>query len=714
MSKDLYPEYEEYQNYCRIEDEVVADASGSIYDAFENAQSAHHYLNAPPTIMQSASSKQLSDHGDISVTDYFHISPLANLQDPVSVHFMTQTSIADAKGFQLLSYQELEDIKKKCGLLGSKISELEQRLNMELKVRDAALSLSKLQSSGSSQSSQQRKSFLFSNSRDKKRVSKHVEEELEISNRKIEALQREIPPLALQKYQLDTHILQHHVACLAITHQSSESASSSKPLFSKQATKTATSRMISRLSGGSSSSSSSSLPRSSSGGLERDANKKLERDARKLDSLISRVSSTLASRTTSPGVPAHADKLDYLSDLCDQLRIQLSDSRSELKNSQSQLQSLVVEIISSLSPGQQMPQYKDFTELRSLALTGVDEFQRELEQHRDGESRLYADLQSVLEERLNLLNQHEALQNEHLETRNHTDALQMDHEALLTDYQSVQNAHNDLALEHQTLTESHQRLEGEHKHVQKQLETLASLQQESQEMLLKANQDKEIVDILEDEGTDEGKVKTLLKHQIESLTASYEANRSELEQLELENVDLKSSLRESKFASQAEIQQLNNEIRSNQERVQEWKERCEALRTELESVVRSLEDVTRQAVDYEDERTRLERTVQDLQNKLFQESNSSLDKRVSSIAQGNVIGQPNVPMTPAEPTSVSIMRHEFRKIIMEINAKHMKEIKQLQADKKKLEHLLRSIKTSSYMAGIPPEKLKSLGIVEAL
>jgi DNA repair exonuclease SbcCD ATPase subunit len=224
------------------------------------------------------------------------------------------------------------------------------------------------------------------------------------------------------------------------------------------------------------------------------------------------------------------------------------------------------------------------------------------------------------------------------------------------------------------------------------------------------------------DSSDDRKVKMLLRNQLESLTQSYETNRSELEKLEIANVDLKAELQENKFALQAEIKELQNELTTSQERVGEYKERCENLSSELESVVRSLEDVTRQAVDYESERTKLEQTVQGLQQKLYESSQSTLDKRVSMMAV-NTTSPPRSagqelqtvePYPQNEPLSVSILRHEFRRIIQDINDKHVADIKREQTEKRKLESLLRSIKTSSYMNSIPPERLEALGIVDGL
>ena len=50
----------------------------------------------------------------------------------------------------------------------------------------------------------------------------------------------------------------------------------------------------------------------------------------------------------------------------------------------------------------------------------------------------------------------------------------------------------------------------------------------------------------------------------------------------------------------------------------------------------------------------------------------------------------------------------FRRIIQDLNAKHQREIRKEQSDKKKLENLLRSCKASSYAATFLREKLDAL------
>jgi hypothetical protein len=112
-TSNSYPEYANYQAYSRYADlDLRQDdhhSRVSEYDAFSNVVAPAEYLEAPPTITPMWSEPTTVD------PDYFEISPLANVHDSMSLHFLVQTSIADAKGFKLLSYNELDDLKKVSG-----------------------------------------------------------------------------------------------------------------------------------------------------------------------------------------------------------------------------------------------------------------------------------------------------------------------------------------------------------------------------------------------------------------------------------------------------------------------------------------------------------------------------------------------------------------------------------------------------------------------
>lgn len=582
------------------------------FDGFLNAQEPQHYLDAPATLNPG-----LNTSYDMASQSYFDISPLLNIRDPINLHFLVQTSIADSKGFKILSYQELEEAKKEAILLKSRVSDLTVKLNMEYKLRDAASSLSKLHSSGSAAPSQtqQRKSFLFSSSsaKEKKRLSKHAEDELEVSNKRIHTIQEDLSRLSQRLSEVEARIYKHNVGILALTHHGSESS---------------TSEMFDNYSQAGDVGSRIGSPNSST---VRKSRQSFQASSRMLDRNI------VSERSLSPTTTGefYTRELDgMINSLSEALNMKHSNN-DDLMNTPSVITDNVEDKVSQLS---------------TLITSIINEYSQSLQ----SDDKYKSDLEALV---------HQVMLKIHMGNE-------------IPDFTNIDKLQEKL---------------------------LATLE----ERCRKDAEDVAASDMLAVGGP---RGKSLLRKQFESISASYEANRVELEKLELENVDLRTNLRDTKFGSQAEIQELKNELKSNEERVQEWKERCDTTRGELESVVQSLEEVTRQAIEYETERTKLETTVRDLEQKLFQATNSTLDKRVSMIATEHD-GLGSGPTS--EPSSVSILRQEFRKIIKDINTKHAREMRQEQQEIKKLQNLLRSIKTSSYAAHLPQANLDALGI-EAL
>ncbi|KAG5356692.1 hypothetical protein CJU90_2035 [Yarrowia sp. C11] len=149
-------------------------------------------------------------------------------------------------------------------------------------------------------------------------------------------------------------------------------------------------------------------------------------------------------------------------------------------------------------------------------------------------------------------------------------------------------------------------------------------------------------------------------------------------------LDLQDALRSHKFASSAQIQDLNSELTLATEQVNEYRDKCDSLSRELDSVVQSLEDLTVQTVDYESERQRLEDQIGQLRGKL-QEAGTS--RAVTGL---DVSGGP-------ETESVTMLVHKFRDQIRTMRDEHLEELQKEQDEKKKLVSVVREIKRSSYI-----------------
>ncbi|KAI5307197.1 AP-3 complex subunit beta [Ascosphaera pollenicola] len=86
--------------------------------------------------MQSAASRRRRD------------SVVLNVNDPVAMHLLVETAIADSANYNILTYEELEQLKKELQMSTSRVSALKRKLVLETKLQEAASSLNRLPSSG--------------------------------------------------------------------------------------------------------------------------------------------------------------------------------------------------------------------------------------------------------------------------------------------------------------------------------------------------------------------------------------------------------------------------------------------------------------------------------------------------------------------------------------------------------------------------------------
>src|SRR5277367_4695046 len=151
-------------------------------------------------------------------------SMLLNVNDPIQVHLLVETALGDSKEFEILSPEEVDELKKQCRALSQRIDQTRQNLAIQSKYRDAAISMAKLYSSSDKKSTdsgdarpKQRRSLLGRNS-----GSDHVKEadmERIASERKCEELAQELWNLEKRLMEPQKRLLQHTAGILQMTHR---------------------------------------------------------------------------------------------------------------------------------------------------------------------------------------------------------------------------------------------------------------------------------------------------------------------------------------------------------------------------------------------------------------------------------------------------------------------------------------------------------------
>ena len=136
------------------------------------------------------------------------------------MHLLVETALGDGQEYEVVSFEEVDEMKKEYSLLSNRIDASKRKLALESKVRDAAQSLGRLTKKGRSDSTEsspkQRRSFLGSRKSDQ---FDRADDEAAISTRKCEDLAQEIWRLEKRASEIQRRLLQHTAGILQMTHR---------------------------------------------------------------------------------------------------------------------------------------------------------------------------------------------------------------------------------------------------------------------------------------------------------------------------------------------------------------------------------------------------------------------------------------------------------------------------------------------------------------
>ena len=148
------------------------------------------------------------------------------------MHLLMETAIVDSEGYQILPFEEVEELKRERTLLRSRIEATRRKLTLEGKLRDAAQSLNRLYSTKGRRESgiaettsdgplksprKQRRSLLGSRGSNSDALSR-TDDELAASTRKMDELTQELARLEKRYEETSRRILEHTAGILQLTH----------------------------------------------------------------------------------------------------------------------------------------------------------------------------------------------------------------------------------------------------------------------------------------------------------------------------------------------------------------------------------------------------------------------------------------------------------------------------------------------------------------
>lgn len=130
------------------------------------------------------------------------------------MHLLAETAIGDSVNFEVLPFEEVEELKRELSLLSNRIESLRRKLALETKLQEAAQSLSRLYDNPGGHEADG--------------TNDRSGEELATSARKCDELAQELWKLEQRASEIRTRLLEHTAGILQVTHKGLKKKSSKK------------------------------------------------------------------------------------------------------------------------------------------------------------------------------------------------------------------------------------------------------------------------------------------------------------------------------------------------------------------------------------------------------------------------------------------------------------------------------------------------------
>ncbi|KAJ6458632.1 Up-regulated during septation-domain-containing protein [Mycena vitilis] len=131
------------------------------------------------------------------------VQPPMNTRDELLISLLASEAVVDSRDFEILSSEEVDDLKKEQQVLMSRQGAMAKKLTLETKIRDAALSLNRVNAAH-------------------KKVSKQSEEQLDAANKRVDTTERELLRVSDRVNEIHKRLLEHRAGVLSFSVRSME------------------------------------------------------------------------------------------------------------------------------------------------------------------------------------------------------------------------------------------------------------------------------------------------------------------------------------------------------------------------------------------------------------------------------------------------------------------------------------------------------------
>ncbi|KAG1768063.1 Up-regulated during septation-domain-containing protein [Suillus placidus] len=133
-----------------------------------------------------------------TASEWKRTSGLLNIRDDLLMSLLTSEAVVESRECEILSGEEVEELKKEHQILKIRLAAAQRKLKLETKIRDAALSLSKVNTAH-------------------KKVSKATDDQLDAAERRVNAVQTELWRVSERTSEVERKLLEHRAGVLGFS-----------------------------------------------------------------------------------------------------------------------------------------------------------------------------------------------------------------------------------------------------------------------------------------------------------------------------------------------------------------------------------------------------------------------------------------------------------------------------------------------------------------
>ncbi|KAF8806306.1 hypothetical protein BYT27DRAFT_7191636 [Phlegmacium glaucopus] len=183
---------------------VKKDRPKPVTDELNHSRTFSNFSTPDNSSPSSSSFNRISRKSvNLSESGWKRNSGPLNTRDELLMSLMASEAVIDSRGFDILTAEEVEDLKKEHQLLTSRLGAMTKKLALETKIRDAAVSLSKVNASH-------------------KKLSQQTTDQLNAANARVDSAQKEYWKVSNRVNEVHKKLMEHRAGVLSFSVRSME------------------------------------------------------------------------------------------------------------------------------------------------------------------------------------------------------------------------------------------------------------------------------------------------------------------------------------------------------------------------------------------------------------------------------------------------------------------------------------------------------------